>query len=168
MMKTWKKRAVIGCAGVLVVCLVGPLLPYFWRVGQAALARQRWAAHGNANYTLVVGKFCFCPNIGEHKITVQDGVVTAVEEMQDDSTYTPKPADFNDLTVEAMLARAEATARRSWDVPWFGAFEAAYDSADGHVTLYHTDANGALSLFVGVVTDSGYRYTARDLQFIPP
>ena len=168
-MKLWKKLAVIGCAGVLLFCCAAPLLPYSWRAGQAALARQRWAAHGAADYTLIVGEYCFCPNSGEYKITVQGGVVTAVETMQPGSTHTPAYADFNDLTVEAMLARAESTAQGSWGVPWLSAFEAEYDSTAGYVTVYHTDANGVLSRLTGLsITDSGYRYTARDLQFAQP
>ena len=168
-MKTRKKLFVLGCAGVLVICLAAPFLPYAWRVGQAMLARQRWAAHGNAYYTLVVGEYCFCPDSGEYKITVQNGVVTAVETMQPGATHTPNFANFNDLTVEAMLARAEATARSSWGVPWFSVFATEYDPTSGYVTSYYTDANGMVSRWTGLyITDSGYSYTARDLQIIQP
>lgn len=168
-MKTRKKLFVLGCAGVLALCLALPVAPYAWRMGQARLARQRWAAHASANYTLVVGEYCFCPDSGEYKITVQNGAITAVETMQPGATHTPNFANFNDLTVEAMLTQAEATARRSWGVPWFGVFEAEYDPTSGYVTGYHTDANGIVSRWTGLsITDSGYSYTARDLHIIQP
>lgn len=168
----WRPVILVGCGGMLLLCIALPFIPYFWRVGQASVARQRWEQMGADDYTVIVGRYCFCPEVGEYQLTVQNGSVTTVERVGSalgSASGAPLvPADFSSLTVEAMLAHAETAARRSWDVPWFGLVSIDYDPTYGYVTHYTSDANGWFSLFTGYITDSGYSYTARDLQFTDP
>jgi uncharacterized protein DUF6174 len=170
----WQRYLPVGCAGMFLVYLTLPFVPYFLRIGQASLARQHWlpfGKNGADDYTLIVSHNCFCENAGQHKLTVQNGAVTAVEIVG--GTLGPAslsliPADYAFLTVDAMLSQAENVARISWGVPWFSALSIDYDPTYGYVTRYNSDANGWLALFLGYVTDSGYTYTARELQFIEP
>lgn len=168
----WRRVVLAGCGGLLLLCLALPFIPYGWRVGQAAVARQRWEQNGAQNYTLIVSSHCLCPNTGDFKLTVRAGVVVAVEYVGS-ALFPPsgsalRPADFGLLTIDAMLARTEVAARRSWDVPWFEMLSIDYDPTYGYVTRYASEANGWLAFITGFMTDSSYVYSARDLQFIEP
>lgn len=166
----WRWLALIGCGGLLVVCGVLPFSPYFWRMSQASLARQRWERIGLDDYTIVVTHYCFCRIAGEYKLTIQDGAVSDLELLGGGWPSGPPLtfADFSSLTVDAMLTKAENSARKSWDVPWSSTLRIDYDSTYGYVTHYTSDVNGWFALFAGRVTDSSYSYMARDLQVAEP
>ena len=170
-MDKWRRFVAIGCAGAMIVCVVLPLIPYLVRVAQFEAAKARWERNGGDSYTLIARQSCFCPYIGEYKLTVQNGKVIAVEPLSgilgtaQQPPNSPSPADVDHLTVEATFAQAEGAVRGGWQAPWFETVSVSYDPTYGYVTEMHTDANGVLSPFVGyLVMDAQYSYAARDLQ----
>lgn len=164
----WREWALVGCGGLLVVCSILPFTPYFWRVGQASQARQRWAQNGAGSYTVIVLNSC-CPSTGRVKLTVENGLVTAAQPIDlPESAMPSSPAYFNFLTVEAMLSKAESTARSRWDGFWFSELNIEYDPTYGYITNYTSNTTGWLTTFIGRVRATPHYYIVYDLQFTKP
>jgi hypothetical protein len=70
-------------------------------------ARSRWAAHGAADYTMILEWSCFCPPMGPWTITVRNGRVAAVE--PDPGEARPHALDVDGLFGEIARAVREAT-----------------------------------------------------------
>ncbi|MGH2522694.1 MAG: DUF6174 domain-containing protein [Anaerolineales bacterium] len=171
-MRKLQRLALLLLAGAFLLCLSLPFLPYLWRVQSLALAKQRWARHGAASYTIIVTRACFCPDVGEYKLSVHNGQVVAVESLTNPfgpPNPSPRLSDFDGLTVEAMFANAVPTPRDSWRAPWLVTREVSYDPTYGYVRRFASDENGVLSRTLGRwVFDAQYFYTARDLQVNNP
>jgi hypothetical protein len=145
-----------------------PFLPYFWRVGQAVQAQQRWTQNGASRYTVIVVSSC-CPNTGRVKLTVENGSVTNADALDLPESAMPlSPAYYEFMTVEAMLSTAGSATRGSWGVPWLNELEIEYDPTYGYVTTYTRKTTGWLATFLRYVRATPYYYMANDLQFLNP
>ena len=164
----WQRIIPVGCAGAFLLCLTLPFLPYFWRVGQAAQAQQRWTQNGASHYIFIALTSC-CPSTGRVKLTVENGAVTSADPIDLPNFAVPStPSYFDFMTIEAMLGKAGSATRGSWGVPWFSDLIIEYDSTYGYITNYTTNPTGWLARFIGHVKSTPYNYTASDLQFIEP
>lgn len=166
---------VFGCLGAIALISALVAIIYVSVSGEYNLARSRWDTKGSSDYTLVVSQYCFCGLVGEYNITVQSGRVTEFEPVNADPpgwagsgtpgfAVTAKPADFDRMTVAAMLSQAKADQADAWTAPWTHQLHIVYDPTYGYVTKYDADANGQIARWTGsMVTDSGYSYAAHDL-----
>lgn len=166
---------VFGCLGAIVVVAALLALIYYAIRGPVEAAKARWNAKGSGDYTLVVSEGCFCPYVGDTKITVRGGRITAAEQVA--SQLNPSPPTglpqgitlsyFDGMTVESMLATANTAQNERWQSPWFTSLDIAYDPTYGYVTRYSSDPNGRIPQFFGqLIYDAGYTYTAHDLTLI--
>lgn len=164
---------VFGCLGAIAVIAALIAIIYYSIRGPVEAAKARWAAKGKSDYTLVVSEGCFCPFVGDVKITVHNGRVTAAEQVPTPNNPNPSPGlppgmpltHFDALTAEAMLLVADRAQNDRWRSPWFETLDIVYDPTYGYVTRYLSDPNGQVPrLFGQEIFDAGYSYSARDYQ----
>jgi hypothetical protein len=178
-MSKWRRWSLVGVLVLVAVCLIAVALIGGSVVGSFQQAQQRWLEKGSPNYTLIVSEACFCPYYGDLRITVKQGVVVDAEQVPDPVTgeipntgFTITPANLasmSRLTVTSMLAVAGRDQLDFALSPWFKMRSVQYDPTYGYVTSYTSDENGTISMILGqMVMDSGYAYSAHDLQLIEP
>jgi uncharacterized protein DUF6174 len=169
-----KRTWLIGLLVLLGLCRALVLVVRQLTFGTYEQARQRWQQKGGQSYTLIVSEACFCPYVGDLKLTVKQGYVTDVEPLDNalsgsvPPSTPPSPSSYSHLTVENMLAQAGGEQIDMLFSPWFTTRSIEYDPVYGYVSRYSSDANGFFSFITGYITDSGYTYTAHDLQLTAP
>jgi hypothetical protein len=92
---------------------------------ELATAREQWEAQGLNSYTFEFERRCFCPP-AHYRVTVDDGVVTALEPLNAES---PADAEPPVLSIEGLfdeIARATEVAT--------GPVQVTYDPATGAPT----------------------------------
>ena len=156
-MDRFRRLTAIGCAGAILLCLGSIFVPFLYRAGNLALARQRWAEKGNADYSLVVAQFCNCYLTGVFRITVQNGHVIAVEPVRTTMlAVTFDPRAFDHLTVEASFERAQRVLLANWLPNWQRPIAIQYDQDLGFVSRLETDQRGGI--------DAHFLYRAREIE----
>lgn len=102
----WRRAPLLAiCALALSACSLFPVptpSPDVLILRQAAEQEDGWKQRGIDDYTMLVGRSCFCPPQDPYEITVVDGVVTTVT-----SKGAPvPPAEVADIptTVPALYA----------------------------------------------------------------
>lgn len=154
--RRWRRGLALGCSLLLAGCLLLMVLPYLWRIGSVAFAKQRWAQSGITHYTLEITQACFCPVFGAYQITVQNGQVLTATSLS--RLPHPTPAElpaFNRLTVDSILNEVSRESERSWLVPIDHWFSASFNWQYGYVTDYRQE--------IYLVADGSYHYTAQNL-----
>lgn len=175
---TSRRLTGLGVLTGLIVLLALAGAWYAFARAPFELGRARWSALGRADYSLVVTHYCGCDEIGQYyygeptgqyRITVRSGRVTRVQALDhiggDSYLLSPPPAEFDSLTVEAMLRRAAADQPALWPLPWLTRAQIDYDPRLGYVTSYVLNPIG----WNGHAASSGsFDYYARDLVLGAP
>lgn len=163
-------NVLLGLCVLMVVAALFVLAYTLFRAPYEA-GRARWLALGQSDYRLLVTRYCACGPSGLYRITVHAGHVTRYESLSSDEgpfgptlTINTTLADFDSMTIEAMLRRAAQAQPNLWPLPWQMQAVIQYDPINGYVTSYVVSPIGING---HAASSDSYRYFARDLEPAP-
>jgi uncharacterized protein DUF6174 len=124
----WFQRATL-----LVLVLAGSACSGNAIMGPLEDARALWASEGGSTYSFELRPLCFCGFTGNARVTVENGVVTSVFDLEEERFLEGQQAQLY-VTVEALFDILEdAESRDAFSI------EVQYDPAMGFPTDFFID-----------------------------